>query len=89
VWPAPLAVTMEANMGDAWRYADPDRLADPEAVRKLLQAVLTAHQTIDFAQRNVNPEEFATVPDWAAVRAELRAALAAVGHPAGEQSPGG
>jgi hypothetical protein len=31
----------------------------------------------------VNPEDFATVPDWRAVRGELRAALAAVGHPAG------
>jgi hypothetical protein len=26
-------------MSDAWRYADPAKLADPEAVRLLLQAV--------------------------------------------------
>lgn len=70
-------------MSDAWRYADPAKLADPEAVRGLLQAALTAHQTIAFALREVNPEDFGTVPDWQAVRRELAAALAAVGHPAG------
>jgi hypothetical protein len=68
-------------MSDAWRYAP--NLQDPEAVKLLLQAALTAHQTIAFAQREVNPEDFATVPDWRAVRRELGAALAAVGHPAG------
>jgi hypothetical protein len=31
----------------------------------------------------VNPEEFGTVPDWAAVQRELTAALKAAGHPAG------
>ena len=68
-------------MSDAWRYAS--NLNDPEAVRRLLQAALTAHATIVFAQANVNPEEFGTVPDWNAVRRQLHAALAAVGHPAG------
>lgn len=71
-------------MSDAWRYADPAKLADPEAVRLLLQAALTAHATIDFAQRQVNPDEFGTVPDWTAVRRELHAALKAAGHPAGD-----
>ena len=70
-------------MSDAWRYADPNKLVDPEVVKSLLQAVLTAHATIAFAQRDVNPEDFATVPDWDAVRKELHSALAAVGHPAG------
>ena len=71
-------------MSDAWRYADPNKLVDPEAVKSLLQAVLTAHATIVFAQRDVDPEDFATVPDWNAVREQLHSALAAVGHPAGE-----
>ena len=49
-----------------------------------MQAVLTAHTTIVHAQTSVNPEDFATVPDWAGVQAELHRALAAVGHPAGQ-----
>jgi hypothetical protein len=73
-------------MSDAWRYANPAKLTDPEAVRLLLQAALTAHATIDFAHREVNPEDFATVPDGAAVRCELHAALKAVGHPAGDST---
>ncbi|MBX3601187.1 MAG: hypothetical protein KF863_11215 [Rubrivivax sp.] len=71
-------------MPDAWQYADPAKLADPEAVRLLLQAAHLAHQTIAHALRSVDPEDFATAPDWPAVLAELRGALAAVGHPAGE-----
>jgi hypothetical protein len=74
-------------MSDAWRYAK--NLNDPEAAKRLLQAALTAHATIVFAQRNVNPEEFGTVPDWNAVRRELHAALAAAGHPAGDVPSGG
>ena len=70
------------DTGDAWRYAE--NLTDPAAVRRLLQACLTAHQTIGFALREVNPDQFATVPNWASVQAELRAALAAAGHPAGD-----
>lgn len=46
--------------------------------------MLTAHATIMFAQTKVNPDEFATVPDWNAVRRELHEALKAAGHPAGE-----
>lgn len=69
-------------MGDAWRYAP--NLNDPEAARALLQAVLTAHATIAFAKANCEGEQFATVPDWSAVQAELRAALRLAGHPAGE-----
>ncbi len=68
--------------GDAWRYCD--HLNDPEAIKQLVQAVLTAHTTIVHAQTSVNPEDFATVPDWAGVQAELHRALAAVGHPAGQ-----
>lgn len=71
-------------MSDAWRYAT--NLHDPEAAKRLLQAALTAHATIVFAQRNVSPEEFGTVPDWNAVRRELHAALAAAGHPAGDDA---
>jgi hypothetical protein len=69
-------------MSDAWRYAP--NYDTPEAAQKLLQAVLTAHATIVFAQTKVNPDEFATVPDWGTVRRELQAALKAAGHPAGD-----
>lgn len=69
-------------MSDAWRYAP--NFNDPEAAKKLLQAVMTAHATITFAQTKVNPDEFATVPDWNAVRRELHEALKAAGHPAGD-----
>jgi hypothetical protein len=69
-------------MSDAWRYAP--NYSDPEAAQKLLQAVLTAHATIQFAQTQVNPAEFATVPDWGTVRRELHAALKTAGHPAGD-----
>ena len=69
-------------MSDAWRYCD--NLNDPEAVKKLVQAVMTAHATIVHAQTKVNPEDFATARDWNAVRRELQAALHAVGHPAGQ-----
>lgn len=70
------------STGDAWRYCD--HLNDPEAIKQLVQAVLTAHTTIVQALAGVNPEDFATVPDWAGVQAELHRALAAVGHPAGQ-----
>ena len=69
-------------MPDAWRYAP--SYNTPEAAQKLLQAVLTAHATIEFARTQVNPGEFATVPDWQAVQRELREALKAAGHPAGD-----
>lgn len=69
-------------MSDAWRFCE--NLNDPEAVKKLVQAVMTAHATIVTAQTRVNPEEFATALDWNAVRRELHEALHAVGHPAGQ-----
>lgn len=53
-------------MSDAWRYAD--NPITPDAVNKLLQAVLTAHATIVFTQTQVNPDEFGTVLDWNTVR---------------------
>lgn len=68
-------------MSDAWRYAP--NYTDPEAAKKLLQAVMTAHATIVFAQTKINPDEFGTVPDWDTVRRELHEALKAAGHPAG------
>jgi len=68
--------------GDAWRYCD--NLDNPEAIKQLVQAVLTAHTTIAHAQASVSPEDFASAPDWDAVRGELHRALAAVGHPAGQ-----
>ena len=70
-------------MSDAWRYCE--NLTDPEAVKKLVQAVLTAHATIKHGQATVNPEEFATALDWNAVRRELHSALKAIGHPAGDR----
>lgn len=69
-------------MSDAWRYCE--NLNDPEAVKKLAQAVLSAHAAIIHAQTKVNPEEFATALDWDAVRRECHAALQAAGHPAGQ-----
>ena len=62
--------------GDAWRYCA--HLDNPEAVKQLVQAVLTAHATIVQAQTSADPEDFATV------RGELHHALRAVGHPAGD-----
>ena len=69
--------------GDAWRYAP--KLSDPKAAAELLQAALSALATIRFARTKVNPNEFATVPDWRKVEFDLKAAMAAVGHPAGEE----
>ena len=69
-------------MSDAWSYCE--NLGDPEAVKALAQAAITAQATIQFARTQVNPEEFGTVPDWAAVQRELLAALKAIGHPAGK-----
>ena len=70
------------STGEAWRYCD--NLSDPEAVKQLVQAVLTAHATITTAQTKVDPENFATALDWNAVRGELHRALKAIGHPAGD-----
>lgn len=69
-------------MSDAWLYCE--NLGDPEAIKKLVQAAITAQATIHFARTQVNPGDFATVPDWAAVQRELLAALKAIGHPAGK-----
>ena len=73
--------------GDAWRYAP--KLSDPKAAAELLQAALSALATIRFARTKVNPNEFATVPDWRKVEFDLKAAMAAVGHPAGEEEKSG
>ena len=73
--------TTPMQPGDAWRYCS--NLHDPEAVKVLVQAALTAAATIHFARTQTSPEGFATVPDWAAVQRELVQALQAVGHPAG------
>ena len=69
-------------MSDAWRYCE--NLDDPEAITALVQAAITAQATIHFARTQVNPEDFSTVPDWAAVQRELLHALKAIGHPAGK-----
>ena len=69
-------------MSDAWRYCE--NLGDPEAIKALVQAAITAQATIHFARTQVNPEEFGTVPDWGAVQRELLNALKAIGHPAGK-----
>jgi hypothetical protein len=68
--------------GDAWRYAP--NLSEPKAAGELLQAALQALATIRFARTKVNPDEFGTVPDWGKVERDLAAAMAAVGHPAGD-----
>lgn len=68
-------------MSDAWSYCE--NIDDPEAIKKLVQAVLTAHATIVTAQTKVDPENFATALDWNFVRRELHEALKAIGHPAG------
>jgi hypothetical protein len=70
-------------MSDAWRYCE--NLTDPEAVKLLVQAALSAHGTIHFAITQVNPEEFGTVPDWATTQRRLKDALKAIGHPAGDR----
>lgn len=67
-------------MNEAARYCT--NLTDPQAIAKLAQAALTASGTIAFAQKNLNPEDWATVPDWIAVQRELLQALQAIGHPA-------
>lgn len=67
--------------GDAWRYCS--NLGSPDAARELVQAVLTASATIDFAYRQAGVENFATAPDWLAVQRGLLRALHVAGHPAG------
>lgn len=69
------------NNGHAWMLAE--NLNDPEAVKQLIQSVLSAHATILFAQTKIDTWEFATVPNWKIVDAELVQALRAAGHPAG------
>lgn len=69
---------MNPNTGDAWRYCE--NLRDPEAVKQVVQATLTARATLDFALTKVDKDEFGTVPDWLAVKRALDAALKAVGH---------
>ena len=68
--------------GDAWRYCA--HLDNPEAIKQLVQAALTAHAAIAQAQTSVDPEHFATALDWNAVQGELQRALHAIGHPAGD-----
>lgn len=76
-----------AAAGDAWRYAE--RLHEPEAHRRLLQAALSALLTIRHARTKADPETMAAAVDWPALEAELGAALRAAGHPAGELGDAG
>ena len=69
-------------MSDAWRYAT--HLDDPKVSKQLLQATLSAYHTVKFAREKANPSDFGTETGWAALETELRKALAAAGHPAGE-----
>jgi hypothetical protein len=65
-------------MNEAWKYCD--NLNDPEAVRALAGAALTAFQTIKVFRRDgLDPDSV----DWGFVLRELKAALKAAGHPAG------
>lgn len=66
---------MTTDTLNAWRYADPEKLATTPVVHELLQATLHAYLAVQ--QRDAAPV------DWAHTEAELRAALAAAGHPAG------
>lgn len=65
---------------DHWHCAL--HLDDPAAVRRLLQAALTAHRAIDSALHSKSRQDFAML-DWRSLHSELQAGLAAVGHPAG------
>lgn len=67
--------------GNAWVYCE--NFADPEAQKQVIQAALTAFISINYAQRYVNSEDWATSIDWATIQRQLCAALVAVGHPAG------
>lgn len=53
------------------------------ALDKLMLAAQMALLTIRFAQTKINPEDFATVPDWNRVAGDLQDALRDLGHPAG------
>ena len=44
-------------MSDAWRYCD--NLSDPEAIKLLVQAAMTANATIHFAKRRSTPKNSA------------------------------
>ena len=60
------------------------RLDDGEAVRDLVRAAVNALRTLEYGRRFVNPEEIGTHLDLAKIEADLRKALAAVGHPAAD-----
>lgn len=70
-------------MSDAWRYAT--HLNDTEVAKQLLQATLSAFHTVKFAREKANPSKFGTETGWAKLEVELRSALQAAGHPAGDQ----
>lgn len=60
------------------------RLDDAAAVRELVRAAVGALRTLEYGRRFVNPEEIGTHLDLAKIERDLRAALAAVGHPAAD-----
>lgn len=80
-----MATDPNGPLDDPASYAG--NLADPEAVRVLLRAALHAFLTLRHGRLTVNPEEIGTHLDLKRIERELHAALAAVGHPAGESPP--
>lgn len=67
-----------------WADRRPGELGRPdaEAVRELVRAAVRTLQTPEYGRRFVNPEEIGTCLDLARTEANLRRALAALGHPA-------
>jgi len=76
-WPAPAAsIWRTAPAASTWRHVP------VAAVGLLLTAAVNALRTLEHGRRFVNPEEIGTHLDLAKIERDLRAALAAVGHPA-------
>ncbi len=67
-------------LGDPASWAP--NIGDRAAVGQLLAAAVAALRTLEHGRRFVNPEEIGTHLDLLRIEHDLRAALAAVGHPA-------
>jgi len=70
----------DGPLDDAASWAP--NIGDRAAVGLLLTAAVNALRTLEHGRRFVNPEEIGTHLDLAKIERDLRAALAAVGHPA-------
>jgi hypothetical protein len=78
-------MTTTPDPGDAWRYCDPIKLADPAVTHALVQAALQVFLSVRYARTRVNPDEVGTHIDWKRIERELQAALRLAGHPAGDE----